>query len=78
MAEEIVIDKTLFFNRLSSFYAAWRADKRSSHPTFGGVGSIVILMGKTDEANTFQKNNAMHVCSVTVATFGVFFAIPLT
>jgi Xaa-Pro aminopeptidase len=60
MAEEIVIDKTLFFNRLSSFYAAWRADKRSSHPTFGGVGSIVILMGKTDEANTFQKNNAMH------------------
>lgn len=60
MAEEIVIDKTLFFNRLSSFYAAWRADKRSSHPTFGGVGSIVILMGKTDEASTFQKNNAMH------------------
>ncbi|GIK02644.1 FACT complex subunit spt16 [Aspergillus viridinutans] len=60
MAEEIVIDKTLFFNRLSSFYAAWRADKRSSQPTFGGVGSIVILMGKTDEANTFQKNNAMH------------------
>ncbi|PKX94504.1 chromatin-remodeling protein SPT16 [Aspergillus novofumigatus IBT 16806] len=60
MAEEIVIDKTSFFNRLSSFYTAWRADKRSSHPTFGGVGSIVILMGKTDEANTFQKNNAMH------------------
>ena len=61
MAEEIVIDKNTFFNRLSSFYAAWKADKRSGNTVFGGVGSIVILMGKTDEANSFQKNNAMHV-----------------
>ncbi|PYI04288.1 SPT16-domain-containing protein [Aspergillus sclerotiicarbonarius CBS 121057] len=60
MAEEIVIDKTIFFNRLSSFYNAWKADKRANHVTFGGVSSIVILMGKTDEANSFQKNNAMH------------------
>ncbi|RAL05019.1 chromatin-remodeling protein SPT16 [Aspergillus ibericus CBS 121593] len=60
MAEEIVIDKSTFFNRLSSFYNAWKADKRSSHATFGGASSIVILMGKTDEANSFQKNNAMH------------------
>ncbi|GAB1211084.1 FACT complex subunit spt16 [Aspergillus terreus] len=60
MSEEIVIDKNAFFNRLSSFYSAWKADKRSSHGLFGGVGSIVILMGKTDEANSFQKNNAMH------------------
>ncbi|KAE8416943.1 FACT complex subunit spt16 [Aspergillus pseudocaelatus] len=60
MAEEIVIDKNAFFNRLSSFFAAWKADKRSGHAAFGGVGSIVILMGKTDEANSFQKNNAMH------------------
>ncbi|PYH33185.1 chromatin-remodeling protein SPT16 [Aspergillus neoniger CBS 115656] len=60
MAEEIVIDKSTFFNRLSSFYNAWKADKRSSHASFGGVSSIVILMGKTDEANSFQKNNAMH------------------
>ncbi|OJJ73056.1 hypothetical protein ASPBRDRAFT_195684 [Aspergillus brasiliensis CBS 101740] len=60
MAEEIVIDKSTFFNRLSSFYSAWKADKRSSHANFGGVSSIVILMGKTDEANSFQKNNAMH------------------
>jgi nucleosome binding factor SPN SPT16 subunit len=62
MGDEIVIDKTAFFNRLSSFYTAWKSDKRSSHPAFGGVGSIVILMGKTDEANSFQKNNAIHVC----------------
>lgn len=61
MAEEIVIDKSTFFGRLSSFYTAWKADRRSGHTTFGGVGSIIVLMGKTDEANSFQKNNAMHV-----------------
>jgi nucleosome binding factor SPN SPT16 subunit len=61
MAEDIIIDKATFFNRLSSFYSAWKADKRSGNGVFGGVGSIVILMGKTDEANSFQKNNAMHV-----------------
>lgn len=60
MAEDIIIDKATFFNRLSSFYAAWKADKRPGNGVFGGVGSIVILMGKTDEANSFQKNNAMH------------------
>ncbi|PLN77876.1 transcription elongation complex subunit [Aspergillus taichungensis] len=60
MADEIVIDKAVFFNRLSSFYAAWKADKRSNNAAFSGVGSIIILMGKTDEANSFQKNNAMH------------------
>ena len=62
MAEDIIIDKATFFNRLSSFYAAWKSDKRPGNGVFGGVGSIVVLMGKTDEANSFQKNNAMHVC----------------
>lgn len=61
MGDEILIDKTAFFSRLSSLYTSWKTDKRSPHPTFGGVGSIVILMGKTDEANSFQKNNAIHV-----------------
>lgn len=61
MAEEIVIDKSTFFTRLSSFYTAWKTDKRSGNTVFGGASSIVILMGKTDEANSFQKNNAMHV-----------------
>ncbi|KAI9368641.1 FACT complex subunit spt16 [Aspergillus egyptiacus] len=60
MGDEIVIDKTAFFNRLSSLHTAWKTDKRSSNPVFGGVGSIVILMGKTDETNSFQKNNAIH------------------
>lgn len=70
MAEEIVIDKNAFFNRLSSFYTAWKADKRSgNNATFGGVGSIVILMGKTDEENSFQKNSAMHVRLAPSTTF---------
>ncbi|KAJ5105144.1 hypothetical protein NUU61_002491 [Penicillium alfredii] len=60
MAEEIAVDKNAFFNRLSNFYATWKADKRSGNALFGGAGSIVILMGKTDEQNSFQKHSAMH------------------
>ncbi|BDD57948.1 FACT complex subunit spt16 [Monascus purpureus] len=60
MAEEIVVDKATFFNRLSTLYTAWKTDRRSGNAMFGGVGSIVVLMGKTDEANSFQKSNAMH------------------
>ncbi|KAJ5833155.1 hypothetical protein N7474_001466 [Penicillium riverlandense] len=60
MAEEIVIDKTTFFNRLSNLYSTWKTDKRTGNALFDGVGSIVILMGKTDEENSFQKSNAMH------------------
>jgi Xaa-Pro aminopeptidase len=65
MAEEITIDKNNFFNRLSTFYASWKADKRSGNALFGNAGSMVILMGKTDEENSFQKNNAMHVCETS-------------
>ncbi len=61
MADEIKIDKENFNNRLSQFLSAWKADKRSGDALFGGVGSIVILMGKTEETNAYQKNNAMHV-----------------
>ena len=61
MADEIKIDKQVFENRLAHFISTWKADKRSGDALFGGVGSIVILMGKTEESNSFQKNNAMHV-----------------
>ncbi|KAI5308626.1 FACT complex subunit spt16, partial [Ascosphaera atra] len=60
MAEEIKIDKDNFFERLGLLYAAWKADKRAANPVFNGASSIVILMGKTEETNFFQKNNAMH------------------
>lgn len=52
------IDKQTFHNRLSSFIAAWKADKRSGDAVFGGVGSITILMGKSDESQSFTKSNA--------------------
>ncbi len=61
MADEIRIDKQVFENRISHFISAWKADKRSGDALFGGVGSIVVVMGKTEESISFQKNNAMHV-----------------
>ena len=62
MADEVKIDKELFSNRLSHFVSAWKADKRQpSDALFGGVGSIVVLMGKNEEIPVFHKSNAMHV-----------------
>jgi hypothetical protein len=60
---EIKIDKTLFHQRLSHFYSAWKADKRSGDALFNGASSILVLMGKTEDAAQFQKNNAVHVRS---------------
>ena len=61
MADEIKIDKQVFQDRLSHFISAWKTDRRSGDALFGGAGSIVILMGKTEQTSQFQKNNAMHV-----------------
>ena len=58
---EIKIDRSLFQERLSHFYSAWKADKRSGDAIFNGASSILILMGKTEETAQFQKNNAIHV-----------------
>ncbi|KAI9883318.1 MAG: FACT complex subunit spt16 [Watsoniomyces obsoletus] len=60
MTEGIRIDKELFSNRLSQFLTAWKADKRANDAWFGGVGAIVVLLGKTEESNAFPKNNAIH------------------
>lgn len=62
MTEEVKIDKQAFQDRLAHFISSWKADKRLGDALFGGAGSIIILMGKTEEATSFQKNNAMHVC----------------
>ena len=62
MAEEVKIDKNVFNERLLQLVTAWKHDKRSNDALFGGVGSIVILMGKAEESG-FQKKNAMHVSS---------------
>ncbi|KAI1962362.1 FACT complex subunit spt16 [Ophidiomyces ophidiicola] len=60
MGEEIKIDKALFSDRLSTLYTAWKADKRSASPVFGGATSIVVVMGRTEDTNSFQKSNSVH------------------
>jgi len=56
MADEISIDKKLFHRRLASFIAEWKRDK------FGGVGSIVLCVGKASEGGTYTKPVAFQVC----------------
>ncbi|KAK3697346.1 FACT complex subunit spt16 [Vermiconidia calcicola] len=58
MADEVSIDKSQFHTRLASLIAQWKADKRSGNNVFGDVGSIVVVMGKSDEAASFHKANA--------------------
>lgn len=59
MADEVSIDKGNFHARLSGLISAWKADKRSGGNVFGDVGSIAVVMGKTDEAAGFHKANAL-------------------
>ncbi|KAF2485902.1 FACT complex protein [Neohortaea acidophila] len=58
MGDEVSIDKASFHTRLSSLITQWKADKRSGNNVFGDVGSIVVVMGKSDEAQSFHKTNA--------------------
>lgn len=68
MGDEVKIDKDTFNNRLSHFVSTWKGDKRQSNDAlFGGVGSIVVLLGRNEENVSFQKNNAMHVCYYSIA-----------
>ncbi|KAL8900143.1 MAG: hypothetical protein Q9192_001228 [Flavoplaca navasiana] len=60
MADEVKIDGQTFHNRLSSLISAWKADRRSNDALFAGVGSFIVLMGKNEDAGTYQKSNAMH------------------
>lgn len=61
MAEEVKVDKQVFQDRLGQLISAWKADRRSGDALFGGVGSMVILLGKAEESLGFQKANALHV-----------------
>lgn len=72
MGDEVKIDKDTFNNRLSHFVSTWKGDKRQSNDAlFGGVGSIVVLLGRNEESASLQKNNAMHVCATTQMLLGV-------
>ena len=59
MADEVKIDKSQFFDRLNQLVSAWKTDRRSGDAVFGDVGSIVILLGKSDDQG-YQKSNALH------------------
>jgi nucleosome binding factor SPN SPT16 subunit len=58
---DVQIDEKLFSERLSHFYAGWKADKRSGDQIFGGVGSILVIMGKAAETQSYSKSSAVHV-----------------
>ncbi|KAL8869048.1 MAG: hypothetical protein Q9174_004562 [Haloplaca sp. 1 TL-2023] len=60
MADEVKIDGQAFHDRLSTLVSAWKADKRNNDALFGGVGSIVVLMGKNENTAQYQKSNAIH------------------
>ncbi|KAI5923911.1 FACT complex subunit spt-16 [Camillea tinctor] len=57
---DIKIDAKLFQERINHFVNAWKADKRAGDTVFGGVSSVLIMMGKVEENPEFHKNNAMH------------------
>ncbi|KAF7190408.1 FACT complex subunit spt16 [Pseudocercospora fuligena] len=59
MADEVSIDKTQFHTRLSNLITAWKADKRSGNALYGDVGSIVVVVGKSDQDGVFYKANSM-------------------
>ena len=61
MADEVVIDKDLFHDRLSSLLGQWKTDKRSGGDAiFHGVGSIVAVVGKANEGH-YTKSAALQV-----------------
>lgn len=63
MADEIVVDKDVFYDRLSSFLTQWKGDKRSDE-IFQGVGSIVLCVGKASEG-AYTKATAFQVWTYT-------------
>jgi hypothetical protein len=68
---DVQVDATAFFDRLSTLYNAWKADKRSGsggNELFGGADTIVVLTGKAPEETQYVKNNAVHVSRVPGTT----------
>ncbi|KAH7078697.1 FACT complex subunit-domain-containing protein [Paraphoma chrysanthemicola] len=61
MADDIVIDKQLFSERLSSLVAKWKADKRSGDQIFQGAGSIAAVVGKPSEPGSYLKPAAFQL-----------------
>jgi hypothetical protein len=60
-ADDIVIDKQLFHERLGSLVTKWKADKRSGDAVFQGAGSIAAVVGKPSEPGSYLKPAAFQV-----------------
>ncbi|KAF2877255.1 FACT complex subunit-domain-containing protein [Massariosphaeria phaeospora] len=61
MADEIVIDKQLFHERLNNFVTKWKADKRSGDSIFSGATSIATVVGKASEPGSYLKPAAFQL-----------------
>ena len=58
---DIKIDVKLFQERISHFANTWKNDLRSKDGIFAGASSILIMMGKVEDAPEYHKSNAVHV-----------------
>jgi hypothetical protein len=56
----ITMNADQFHSRLSSFLTQWKADKRSGDSLFGGIGSILIPVGKATQS-VYTKTAAFQV-----------------
>jgi hypothetical protein len=74
MADDIVIDKQLFHERLSSLVTKWKADKRSGDAIFHGASSIAAMVGKPSDPGTYLKPAAFQV-SLAGRTMGEYVLI---
>lgn len=63
MADDIVIDKQLFHDRLGNFVTKWKADKRAGDAVFQGATSIATVVGKASEPGSYLKPAAFQVGS---------------
>jgi len=69
MADDIVIDKALFHDRLNNLVTKWKADKRSGDQVFQGASSIATLVGKASEPGIYQKPAAFQVRDCAFPSF---------
>jgi hypothetical protein len=65
--DQIVIDKSLFHERLNNFVTKWKADKRSGDQVFGGAASVVAVVGKASDPGSYLKPAAFQVSCVNGA-----------
>ncbi|KAF1958987.1 SPT16-domain-containing protein [Byssothecium circinans] len=61
MSDDIVIDKALFHERLTSFVTKWKADKRANNAIFQGADSIAAVVGKASDPGSYLKPAAFQL-----------------